>query len=48
MLNEETTRNAWIERWGAKIIKLTFHYVLDAWQTRNDIEHGKITGKKRK
>jgi hypothetical protein len=25
---------------GAKIVKLTFHYVLDAWQTRNDIEHG--------
>jgi hypothetical protein len=40
MLHEHPTRNASIERWGAKIIKLTFHYVLDAWQTRNDIEHG--------
>jgi hypothetical protein len=29
-----------VERWGKKLVQLTFRFVLDSWQTRNDIEHG--------
>jgi hypothetical protein len=41
MINtDQTVTPVIVERWGVKMIRMIFKFVLDSWQTRNDMEHG--------
>jgi hypothetical protein len=40
IVNQEQRHHNTVTKWGGRIITLTYKFVLDAWQTRNDIEHG--------
>jgi hypothetical protein len=40
MVNQEQRHHNTVIKWGGRIISMTYIFVLDAWQTQNDIEHG--------